>query len=571
MKRGRSKGESARWRARLTDADREAIDRHEETTRSNALLVALGTVVAYLIVVTTSASDAAVLRAEEGLILPILNLSVSFVGFYSFAPVLLIGLQVLALRPGFHQTGTADGASRMRTTPLHEVERGLLDIMIRYSAPVTMIVVFWRICDLQNVKLTAYHALCVGASIAILEWARAVSVKKAPAKTGASPPLHSVFAVWAVAKKARFLGPRRILPKVLWVSTIAVFSLKLLVFCDVVVRDWESSWVRRLVFVEGRFITESGSVEDPLGLIPNLVIRPEEELFDLDPEKLSLISSLHGHEDWNDWFLERGRSIDLSDRSLRLAFLQFQTLPRLWAPRSRLDGANLSFALLTGAVLRESQLRDVDWSLANLSGAYMNASDIRGANFSNTRASGANFDGSNLSSSDLVQSRFDAAWLGGADLSQSLIVGSDFNGAYFNETNISDSYIVVQPTVVVSIPEGDRHFAGSSEEDEDFAGSRLIANDVAASKAWVRNFCGEAIYAGDEEAARSVLKAFAVVRHPVFDLLSSELRANEGCDRLLKALGEDAHRLLPRRTGKANASGAEVPNSRMTETEGLQS
>ncbi len=90
------------------------------------------------------------------------------------------------------------------------------------------------------------------------------------------------------------------------------------------------------------------------------------------------------------------RGADLRFASLRNADLRDANLIGADLSDADLRSANLSGAKLSGADLRDGDLRGADLSGANLSGA-----DLRGANLRDADLSGANLRADNLSGADL--------------------------------------------------------------------------------------------------------------------------------------------------------------------------
>lgn len=93
------------------------------------------------------------------------------------------------------------------------------------------------------------------------------------------------------------------------------------------------------------------------------------------------------------------------------------------------ENKNLEFALLTDAVLNESNLLGVNLSGADMAYAEITKSDFSYANLENVRLLGAN-----LQSSDLRYANLKDADLAFADLSQALLAGANLSNTKFDNT-----------------------------------------------------------------------------------------------------------------------------------------
>lgn len=96
-----------------------------------------------------------------------------------------------------------------------------------------------------------------------------------------------------------------------------------------------------------------------------------------------------------------------------------------------LCGADLSWANLSRAYLREANLSGADLGVANLSGADLGGVNLSGAHLVLTNLSGAYIGVANLSGADLREANLSGAFLGGANLSSASLEMADLAGALF--------------------------------------------------------------------------------------------------------------------------------------------
>lgn len=190
-----------------------------------------------------------------------------------------------------------------------------------------------------------------------------------------------------------------------------VVCVKAFVCWDVFIRPWPSSIARELIFEKDHFVDEDGVVSDPFGLIPNITIDRTKLLFDVDSDQLQEIAVLHGYEHWQDYFDDKGVSVDIRDRSLRLSYLHGQTMPRLWGHGAQLQGSNLSLAYMPGSVLVNANLQDADLWLTNLNGSFLDQSNLRDTSLVMTLLRGATLDKAQFQGAHIQQTDFTGAWM----------------------------------------------------------------------------------------------------------------------------------------------------------------
>jgi len=118
---------------------------------------------------------------------------------------------------------------------------------------------------------------------------------------------------------------------------------------------------------------------------------------------------------------------------------------------ANIEGANLAFAILTGADLSSVRAADIDMTGANLTaatlvGAHMERAIATNASLWSADLTGANLAGANLSGAYLYGTNFQDASLSdvnftGADLTYALFSSADMSGANLTNTDLTDAYL----------------------------------------------------------------------------------------------------------------------------------
>lgn len=474
------------FRSHSTNVDEPSSLREKSPVLNGAVYY---TFAAYLFVTTIILSDAQILTADTGFTLPIISLSVPFLGFFILAPLALLALHTHALGGTKSSTLQPDVRTNSDATPRHGKA---IELFFFLFSPMTLTVVFWRLADYQDVKISSVHAALVAVDL-WLSW---------NAANAAAIRLESTKAI-----------------KNLVITLAIVATAKAIVCWDVFVPPWPDSVARFLVVERDLFRNDEDQIEDPLGLIPNINIDRTKLLFEVDVAEISSIASLHGYERWQDYFDDRGVSVDIRDRSLRLSYLHGQTLPRMWAHNAQLQGSNLSLAFMPGAVFVNANLQDAYLELTNLDGAYLDGAILRESILIMTRLRGASLDRAQLQGAHIRQSDFTAAWLPHANFGLSPVLGAKLSGAYLEGAHFWGSLYDGPPQFIVSNLEGSGPLDISAPTNAELQSWRLtspvrkisdlkgenralpfFASDQRSVDAWIDSFCKETVSVGDEAA-----------------------------------------------------------------------
>jgi hypothetical protein len=485
------------------------------------------TFAAYLLITTLTLSDATILTGDKGFTLPIISLSVPFLGFFALAPILLVTIHAHLLS----ELNPSINPPQKAKTPSDSIKfrSNFEEIFFFTFSPITIAVVFWRIADYQELTISTLHLTLISVDI----W---LSWNCAKSRTSSQAAINIKRAITAVA---------------------TLTFVKAVVCWDVFVRPWPDSITRNLVFENDYFMDAEGKIADPFWLIPNITIDRTKLLFTVDESHLSNIAALHGFKNWQDYFDERGVSVDVRDRSLRLAYLHGQTLPRLWGHEAQLQGSNLSYAYMPGAVLINANLQDANLEMTNLNGSYLDGANLREAFLGGTRLVGATLDHTQFQGAYIAGAALTAAWMPNAGFELSALVGTDFSGSYLENVKFwgalhdeKPQYIASslndQPAIDISLPTNSSiqswKLSGpikKNNELKDALPPEFIHSDMDSSKIWLENFCTDPLYDGNKSAVKLIIRTFSLTKHPLIGTFSENIRNEKKCSALFEAIAED--------------------------------
>jgi uncharacterized protein YjbI with pentapeptide repeats len=253
----------------------------------------------------------------------------------------------------------------------------------------------------------------------------------------------------------------------------------------------------------------------------------------------------------------RGGRVNLRHRDLR-----FANLDRADLPQADLTGASLDGASLRGADLRAAQLgcadpaalkrpdgrqkagcttaRGADFSAAQLDGARLTGADLRGAkldgaslqgaNLSQARATGATFESAGLQVADLSHAALEGASFLRASLAGAVLVGARLQMADFTEAGL-------QAASLASAHLEGAVLRGADLEGAELRQARLYGADMRGARLQAADLAGAAVWrtvppAGDAAALADI--ASIALKAPRKD----EMQA-------LKALVESVEAMLP--------------------------
>ena len=130
--------------------------------------------------------------------------------------------------------------------------------------------------------------------------------------------------------------------------------------------------------------------------------------------------------------------VDLSEADFRKADMTGMNLRRANLRRSNLEGAELGWAILSGADLEQANLKQAKLNRADLGGASLRGADLSGTDFSQANISLARLSEANLVRVDLRGACLCDAFLNQASLLEVDLSGADLTGADLTDCRMLD-------------------------------------------------------------------------------------------------------------------------------------
>jgi uncharacterized protein YjbI with pentapeptide repeats len=406
--------------------------------------------ITYVVAIVLSTTDRQLLVADQGLKLPLVDLTVPLVGFYLAIPYFVLALHFNLLHNVVQhhyklmrwQRAWNDYVPRERLNLLifdwaslgsaggfSSWVRSASGWLFLYSGPTVISAVLWRFADYQSGIALAIHLAALWLDLVFVATARREIDGRSQEQLSPNDVPRSFSLLSGLSRI--LMAPLHAAPRSnasgFWYVCVAVIAIKLLVCIDVFVQSWEGSLVRRYAGVLLQKRDDFDRPNDLYGFLPRIQIDRTEPLFKPNLSQLKEMAEVLGHSDWRREFSSRAMTLDLRGRSLRYLSIHGQTVPRVWAHGADLQGSDLSFAVLTGSNLIDTKLQGSRLEMVDLEGAILMDANLRGANLSNARLSGAHLDRTQMQVADLT-----GAVLAGAVLFDVGLQGANLNGVHFD-------------------------------------------------------------------------------------------------------------------------------------------
>ncbi|WP_262265177.1 pentapeptide repeat-containing protein, partial [Pectobacterium polaris] len=440
-KKKRKKEKKEKKKKRKKEVENQVYESSEKNHRFFLVYIFLLT---YVLIIVSSTTDLQLLLEERGIILPLINIHVSLVGFYIIAPLLILFIHVNLI---LHASITCRKLINLNgiynsLVPDIKIKNNILDIAILsnnsfhsktykalanilyiYAAPIVLSVTFFRFSDYQSTTIFSLHLAILSIDLAcIIVFSKSFNKKFSSVRNSNERP-SSIFLPFGYNRMLDYL-----------VHAFIIFIIIKAVVCwDVFIRDWGDSFSKNIIYHYYNDTDDDGSINDFYGLLPIIKIDRTTQIAKSEDSKFFGTNTLMKDSSSLHNFITRGMSVDLRNRSLRYAALPMQNLPRVWLTNSELQGANLLFSQLQGVVLSNTKLQGANLSGSTLDGAYIFNSNLINTNLSHTKIRGATISDSNFSFANLNHSDMSFSAFAGNLLYLTNFIGANLNSSFLAE------------------------------------------------------------------------------------------------------------------------------------------
>jgi hypothetical protein len=372
-------------------------------------LIAYLLVVIYVAAVVLSTTDRQLLLVDEGLRLPLIDLTVPLPGFYFVVPYFVLALHFNLLQnlSNHHLKLMEWQRSWNGSVPASRISPFIFDFaslgerthffswvsavngfLCLYSAPLLITVLMWRFADYQYSTALWLHVAALWIDFYFVSKVRVAFIVNATGSGGEIKRAKLFSSVIQFIKAPVTARPRSYFD-VFWFLYLSLVALKIFVCWDVFVRDWEDSFIRKYAALAVMQTPDDArKINDLLWLLPRIAIDKTDTLFKPDIAQLKALSELTGVR-WDIEFETRGTSLDLRGRSLRYLSLPYQVLPKLRMDQAQLQGADFTFSKLNGSTMVGTQLQGAQLDMVELEGSYLYDANLRGASLTNAQLAGS--------------------------------------------------------------------------------------------------------------------------------------------------------------------------------------
>lgn len=394
--------------------------------KNRNILVANLFFVAYVLLMIASTSDSTLLLAQRGIRLPLLDVTVSLMGFYWVAPTLLLALHFNLLQSlSVHLSKIAawrasssggeipkaliqpfiyDVALLDRNFPMGGGLRIVSRLATVWAIPFTLLFTLWRFSDYQNFGQTAFHLLALSVDARLIDLYFKSESNDLWVDRGAAQSIESgflsVLMLLGVSRLVLLFLAVELGPPPLWISQAYLDDKSRLRWflpkLDVSMVQLAPKPAEMELDARGDSGAEGKSTRDFIG--PSLYRR-------------NFVGARLEYADF--------RFVGAGGANFNSAQLRGANFSRSDLNRATMIGANLTAVNFSGAFLFE----------ANFRGATAEHIAMHGVRASGLQAQGASFKFADFSGADLQRAQLQAADFEGAHLWATNVAWADFHGA----------------------------------------------------------------------------------------------------------------------------------------------
>ena len=344
-------------------------------------------------------------------------------------------------------------------SPLTKPTRWLSQLVIYWLGVLTLLLIFWRFTDYQNLWITSFHAALLIIDLIVLRIAREKILDILSNNVLVKVNENKNLSAWEGVKRKLFLflggwtcirkGKEEQLSQVAgFIIALVSYGHVILFIAFILPFLNRYNWIDIAdnISIHKTALYNQISIDELSFLLPILIIDRRENLLAFDESLLRLQHKLSSDSEgkFGEWFMEHGVGLDLRERNLRYAQLGNADLRRAQLAdadlfeahlyRANLQGANLHIAHLQGAGLWAADLQGADLSGTDLQGAYLFEAELQGAYLRRAKLQGADLRKAKLQGANLGWAK-----LQGADLRVAKLQGADLIWAELQGANLGSA------------------------------------------------------------------------------------------------------------------------------------
>ncbi len=429
---------------------------NEAAARTRGLWLGFILLLGYL-VVTVGAVTHKDLFLQSPVTLPVLNIGLPLVGFFSVAPVFFLinhfylllqvkrvssrvrdfnhALETAGLPPAeqeHHRRGLDSFLIAQMLGGTDEERKGRTSWFLRTVALLTLVVAPLLLILMIQLQFLAYQSEPV-------TWLHRIVFLI---------DLALLWVFWPAIRAGDWKHPTRPVQTGIGAYCLAIFACLIATFPGeyadggLNARDWTRNvdsrgwWIKDRVFgglrvIEDQFLGTRLRRQSGLPFASRtLVLDDRIDLIDL--AKLDTSATRKSKDPDSTW--RAGGTGSYRDRALRGAYFNRTDLRHMDFERARLQGASLEWARLQGASLDRASLKGASLDRASLQGASLDGAHLQGASLDLARLQGASLDraslqGASLDSASLQGASLERARLQGASLDYARLQGASLDSA----------------------------------------------------------------------------------------------------------------------------------------------
>ena len=357
---------------------------------------------------------------HKGIQLPLVNVTVSVVGFYLLSPLIVLVGHLVTLRRLPQTFSTLSSAKpQFRHERLSVSSDCFMFISLLLAGPITLLLITYRFAAYQSPFLFLVQAVlliyaCYATAVRYLEIVKKVtrSIKCAAFLVAA------VLLAWLILAADVILLPAQY-SATLWLKT------------NTVLLDSE----------------DGGTV----AWVPHIRIDRATSLWTGAAKGDDDLAMYTGHLDAKELFMTRLVTLDLRSRNLRFLDINHQVIPRVWAHDADLSGANLSFTRLYGSIFVGTRLSGASFEVAALDGSTFMNITIDDTVFVNTQLKCTFWDTVTLNDSAFLNADLSLASFYGVNLNHVIVEGTNFTATTLFQTTATETSIgYTKPNKILS-------------------------------------------------------------------------------------------------------------------------